>query len=197
MNCLEVPQGENEKKNNIWTNFKQKELCVLKNSARKTFVQASFWDLWEENITWLSWQGRCSGVIVCFVDISLLWQSTWFYWSNGFPSLLSGSLSRSLQTALYGHLSDHCKLLFLHKYIIYNTPHSSFSCCLSEVILHSTLVCLEAKPFSNSSSSGIWFLPLTLVLHELLLHLLSRALLVLLILLRKDIWELESLLLSL
>lgn len=141
--------------------------------------------------------------MVCNVDISSFWQyavlgEKWISKPSRegglrFPS----SQIRSLQTALNGRQSDHCKWLFLHQYIIYNTPHSSFSCCLSEVILHSTLVCLEAKPLGNSTSSGIWFLPLTLVLHELLLHLLRRALFVLLFLLWKDIWELEGLLLGL
>lgn len=58
-------------------------------------------------------------------------------------------------------------------------------------------VSLEAKPFGDSPSSGVWFLPLSFILHEFLLHRLHRALLVLFFLLWKDIWKLKPLLLTL
>lgn len=58
-------------------------------------------------------------------------------------------------------------------------------------------VSLEAKPFGDSPSSRVWFLPLSFILHEFLLHRLYGVLLMLFFLLWKDIWKLERLLLTL
>lgn len=46
---LKISKG---KRKTFWRNFKEKETCMLKNFAKKTFAWASFWDLWEGNITW-------------------------------------------------------------------------------------------------------------------------------------------------
>ena len=56
---------------------------------------------------------------------------------------------------------------------------------------------LEAKPFGDPCPAGVSPLPLLLVLHELLLHLLHRALSLLRALLHKDVREHKHLVLSL
>lgn len=94
-------RGKGEKKAFGQTLNKRNCVCSRTLQGRPLFKQVS--ETCGRRTTWLSWQGRCSGVIVCFVDISILWQSAWFYWSNGFPSLLSGSLS------FHRVRSDHCK----------------------------------------------------------------------------------------
>lgn len=55
----------------------------------------------------------------------------------------------------------------------------------------------ESKPLCDPSSPGVEFLPLLLVLHELLLHLFHRTLCWRLVLFRKDVWEGECLALCL
>lgn len=62
---------------------------------------------------------------------------------------------------------------------------------------HGQRLVSESEPFCDPSSPGVQFLPLLLVLHELLLHLFHGALRRHLILLREDVGERECLALGL